>query len=310
MKNIFKTHIASAHIVPLLSVVVFVMAIVFVSCGNDGDIIGSAIEEPSGLPVEMVWVPGGSFNMGEGFGSGGLHTTVSGFYIGKYPVTQAQYHAVMGTNPSEFATTKGKPSMKGETDRNRPVEKVSWYSAVEFCNKLSEMEGLPPYYTIDKTIGSDTNNIHPSDALKWLVTRNDSSVGYRLPTWAEWEYAATGGNGSPGQYVYAGSNDLEPVAWCRSNSSQQTHEVGLKAPNGLGIYDMSGNVSEWCWNWDVGGKYPNEVQVNPLGPVSGAFRVICGGSWYSNEIYLRSFGWSYCPPYIAMNDIGFRVVRR
>ena len=164
-----------------------------------------------------------------------VHTvTVSTFYIGKYEVTQGLYESVMGANPSEF---------KG--DNNLPVENVTWYNAVSFCNKLSEKEGRQAVYTIDGT----------------TVTADWSKNGYRLPTEAEWEYAAKGGNGSPGNYLYAGSNNVDDVAWYSGNSSNTPHVVGKAKPNGLGIYDMSGNVWEWCWDWYS--DYSSEAQSDP-----------------------------------------------
>jgi formylglycine-generating enzyme required for sulfatase activity len=270
-----------------LIVVLFCAALaVFTACPE-------AEPVPIGLPVEMVQVGGGSFLMGDtaggGFGEGPLHTvTLTGFYMGKYEVTQAQYEAVMGvgSNPSFFKRD------------NYPVHSVSWYSAVEFCNAFSERGGLTPCYTIDKTTGSEE--------WEWLVTRNTAANGYRLPTEAEWEYAAKGGNGSPGNYKYSGSDTVGKVAWYKGNTGgDKTRMVGTKSPNGLGLYDMSGNVWEWCWDWY--GDYSSEAQTDPEGPFSGFGRVIRGGSWLSVagdtcSAYRRSHlgrSWS----------VGFRIAR-
>jgi formylglycine-generating enzyme required for sulfatase activity len=256
---------------------------------------------------EMVRVPGGSFQMGDTAGGGRdnerpVHTvTQSDFYMGKYEVTQAQYQAVMGNNPSKFKG--GLPAQAG----NLPDECVCWYDAIEFCNKLSAREGLTPYYTINKTVGSDPNNENEYDDLKWLVTRNTSADGYRLPTEAEWEYAAKGGNGSPGNYKYAGSNNVDEVAWYRDNSNSTTHEVGKKAPNGLGLYDMSGNVWEWCWDWD--GRYSSEAQTDPMGASSGSYRVIRGGRWDFSAEDVRSAFRGYFFPNFRYKSGGFRLVR-
>jgi uncharacterized repeat protein (TIGR02543 family) len=244
----------------------------------------------SGTPgYEMVYVPGGSFQMGDTAGGGyvwelPVHTvTMTGFYMGKYEVTQAQYQSVMGTNPSE---------LNGYTDSpNRPVERVSWYDAVEFCNKLSEREGLQPVYTITSA----------------TVTVNWSNNGYRLPTEAQWEYAAKGGNDSPGNYTYAGSNNPDEVAWYWENSGG-THEVGTKVPNGLGIYDMSGNVEEWCWDWYE--DYPSEAQTNPTGASSwSGGRVLRGGGWDKSAQSVRSANRGSYAPSGRNNDLGFRLVR-
>jgi len=172
----------------------------------------------------FVFVEGGTFQMGSNDGDSDekpVHSvTVSSFYVGKFEVTQKEYQNVMGKNPSYF---------KGE---NNPVENVTWYDAVKYCNKRSEKEGRTPSYNING------NN----------VTCDFSANGYRLPTEAEWEYAARGGNKSQ-NYKYSGSNKIGDVAWYDSNSGLRTHPVGQKAPNELGIYDMTGNVWEWCWDW-------------------------------------------------------------
>jgi len=260
--------------------------------------------------LSMVQVPGGSFSMGNPNSSVGesderpVHTvTLTAFYISIYEVTQEQYEAVTGINPSAFTTANEEPPAAGETEGKRPVEYVTWYDAVEFCNKLSEKEGRQPVYTIS---GRTPATGYPITSA--TVTQDMSKNGYRLPTESEWEYAARGGNASPGNYLYAGSNDLDAVAWYEDNSDDITHEVGKKAPNSLGIYDMSGNVSEWCWDWY--GTYPSTPQVDPTGRVSGNCRIIRGGVFYEPTEFLRSaYRWlDY--PYEYYGDVGFRVVRR
>jgi len=259
--------------------------------------------------IEMVYVPSGSFEMGKELGTAGsgdntpVHTvTLTGFYMGKYQVTQAQYQAVMGTNPSYFSSNPA----SGDVQGNRPVEQVSWYDAIEFCNALSIKEGLSPYYSIDK-VNKDPNNTNSWDDMKWTVTRNSTANGYRLPTEAQWEYAAKGGNGTPGNYTYSWSNTVGDVAWYWENSNSITHEVGKKQPNGLGIYDMSGNVWEWCWDWY--GSYSSGAQTDPQGAASGDFRVVRGGSWYDVASSTRSVLRSYDNPYGRRYDVGFRLVR-
>lgn len=260
------------------------------------------MKKPEGAPSGMVWVPGGSFQM---LSDDGKNTklpvqsvTLSGFYIGTYEVTQEQYEAVLGSNPSTFTS-----GAAGEVQEKRPVETVSWYDAAAFCNKLSEQEGLAPYYTIDKTEGSDTNNTSPSDPFKWLVTRNAGANGYRLPTEAQWEYAARYG----GNYHYAGSGNVDSVAWYDDNSGNKTHEVGKKAPNGLGLYDMSGNVWEWCWDWYD--DYSGEAQNDPVGASSGSYRVVRGGSWANSAQFERSAVRNYDNPSSRHYGLGFRLVR-
>ncbi len=183
--------------------------------------------------------------------------TVSSFWIGKYEVTQKEWQEVMGSNPSNW---------KGD---NLPVEQISWNDAVDYCNKRSIKEGLSPCYS-----GSGAG-----------ITCNWNADGYRLPTEAEWEFAARGGVYSKG-YKYSGSNDLGSVAWYTDNSGSKTHSVGSKAANELGIHDMSGNVFEWCWDW-YGSYYSSSPNNNPTGPDSEILRLSRGGGWNVNAFGLR-----------------------
>jgi formylglycine-generating enzyme len=251
------------------------------------------LEEGSDVPDNMVFVQGGTFQMGsnEQNGAKPIHSvTVSDFFIGKTEVTQKEWRDIMGSNPSGF---------KGD---NLPVEKVSWYDAVEFCNKKSRAEGLTLCYT-----GSGKN------------TKCDFSAnGYRLPTEAEWEYAARGGykysgwvfvsrgrNSSRG-HKYSGSNSIEDVAWYISNSNNRTHFVGTKQANELGLYDMSGNVREWCNDWYE--AYSSSSQTNPNGASSGSFRVYRGGSWdYGAEDCRIAIRYGRNPA-ISYGYLGFRIV--
>ena len=237
------------------------------------------------LPKNMIYVEGGSFMMGSKDGHDDerpVHkVTVSSFWIGKYEVTQKEWKEVMGNNLS---------NQKGD---NLPVEQVSWYDAVEYCNYRSIAEGLLPCYR------GKGDNI----SCDWTAN------GYRLPTEAEWEYAARGGIMSKG-YKYSGSDNINAVAWYYNNSGGKTHTFGTKAANELGIYDMSGNVWEWCWDWYSNSYYSSIPANNPTGPTSGASRVRRGGSWYDrssgNAVSSRSFGSAYRG---SSNDLGFRVCR-
>ena len=233
-------------------------------------------------PEGFVLVEAGTFRMGSTNGSNDekpVHSvTISrAYYISKYEVTQKEWKEVMGTNPSHF---------KGD---NLPVENVSWYDAVEFCNALSRKEGLKPAY-----LGSREN------------IRCDFSVnGYRLPTEAEWEYAARGGNKSRG-FTKAGSNSVWNVGWLGANSGGRTHDVGRMSPNELGIYDMSGNVWEWCWDWWE--DYTSDSVTDPRGPSVGAYRISRGGSWFgTNDLRVAYRGEDH--PSLRYNTDGFRVVR-
>jgi formylglycine-generating enzyme required for sulfatase activity len=235
--------------------------------------------------MQMVSIPGGTFTMGctseqTNCYSDELPThqvTLSSYSIGKYEITQKQWREVMGTNPSYF------------TGDNKPVEQVSWYEVVAFCNALSIREGFTPAYTINGT----------------TVSCNFLSNGYRLPTEAEWEYAARGGAQSPNTQ-YSGSNMLSEVAWYNSNSSSTTHDVGTKLPNQLGIYDMSGNV--WEWVWDYSGSYTSASQTNPTGPTSGSDRRLRGGSWNNNAENCRSANRNNNNPDNRNNNNGARVL--
>jgi formylglycine-generating enzyme required for sulfatase activity len=269
-------------------------------------------------PIEMIYVPGGSFQMGSNnsldYDASPPHTvTLTGFYMGKYEVTQAQWQAVMGTTIQQLQTAAlGGSTYYGRGD-NYPVYYVSWYDALVFCNKLSIVEGLTPAYRISgSTDPSSWGRSNPTwDAVEVV----SGSTGYRLPTEAQWEYAARGGNGSPGDYTYSGSNAVDDVAWYEDNIPSQTpgnsgygtQPVGTKQPNGLGIYDMSGNVGEWCWDWY--GNYPSTEQTNPVGASSGSRRVLRGGSWGSTAQDVRSAHRSSVTPFIPGSDgLGFRLL--
>jgi formylglycine-generating enzyme required for sulfatase activity len=214
---------------------------------------------------DMVDVEGGEFRMGSIDGrknESPVHfVTLSDFRIGKYPVTQKQWNAVMDNNP---------PSGNRKGD-NYPVENVSLSDAQKFCNALSEKTGKR----------------------------------YRLPTEAEWEYAARGGKKRK-NYKYSGSNSLNEVGWYCENSDRTTYEVGEKEANELGIYDMSGNVWEWCSDWY--GDYSNERQEDPTGPSCGSDRIIRGGSWNSNANVCRSTHRGAINPEDRHPSLGFRVV--
>ncbi len=220
------------------------------------------------LVNNMVYVEGGTFVMGATSEQGSeadndekpTHSvTLSSYYIGKYEVTQAEWRAVMGSNPSYF---------KGD---NLPVENVSWNDCQEFIRKLNSLTGK----------------------------------NFRLPTEAEWEFAARGGNNSRG-YKYSGSNDIGSVAWYDGNSGSKTHPVGQKSPNELGLYDMSGNVWAWCQDWY--GSYSSSSQTNPTGPNSGSYRVNRGGGWDYLAGRCRVSNRDICTPGLSAAFLGLRLV--
>jgi len=246
------------------------------------------------IPENFVFVEGGTFH------NGTSNVTLSSFYIDKYELTQAEYQAVMGVNPSAFS---GYP--------NRPVEQVSWFNAIEYCNRRSMLEGLTPCYSygIHGTNPDDwPTGWNTSDANHTNVSCNWAANGYRLPTEMEWMFAAKGGNQSQG-YTYSGSNDINAVAWYSGNNTPYgTKDVGIKDSNELGTFDMGGNVFEWVWDI-YESSYPSVAQTDPHGATSGAHRVLRGGSWYSNANYctLLARFWDYTTR--INSNYGFRLVR-
>jgi len=252
--------------------------------------------------IEFAFIKGGSFSMGSkdaysSYTEKPVHkVTVAQFYMSIYEVTQKQYFEIMGKNYSNF---------KGE---NLPVEKVTWYDAVEFCNKLSIKNGLNPYYKINKDI-NDPNYNYPgvwrAGEARYMVSILGGN-GFHLPTEAEWEYACRAGTSTKyywgdkinGDYCWYGGNG--------GNSDEKTHPVGEKIPNTFGLYDMSGNVSEWCWDWF--GPYSKDPSKNPQGALMGETRVIRGGSWdddgNGSNVSIR---FNNCPGKLS-DEYGIRVI--
>jgi len=287
----------------LSAVIAVMVAVTMMGCASSSKKSQSEAEaeganaSESTVLVEMVSVKGGSFSMGSESGESDEYpvhgASVGSFKMSKTEVTQAAYKKIMKKNPSYFV---------GE---NLPVEKVSWYDAVVFCNKLSAYEGLTPCYTSGGT----------TDTSKWAaqaaVTCNFNANGYRLPTEAEWEYAARGGTAKE-SFLYAGSDSIDEVAWYEANSENKTHEVGTKNPNSLGLFDMSGNVWEWCWDYYSEDFYRGGSQKDTKGPSSGEKRVLRGGSrsnsYGDGSSVCRVTNRNYANPSERYYLNGFRVV--
>jgi formylglycine-generating enzyme required for sulfatase activity len=247
------------------------------------------------IPDNFIHVEGGTFLMGSSNGnsneSPAHEVTVNSFIIGKYPVTQKEWYEVMGSTVTQQRDMVNKLyPLRGVGD-NYPMYYVNWYEALEYCNKRSLTEGLSPVYRISKNFA----------ACDWRAN------GYRLPTEAEWEYAAKGGNMDSIVFDYSGGNSADEAVWYMKNSGDAAHPVGMKKPNSLGLYDMSGNVWEWCW--DRFDKYPLDAQTNPRGAYEGSKRVIRGGCWLLPALRARSSFRCSGIPSLGNYNKGFRVAR-
>ena len=260
----------------------------------------SALASPAGSNDNFALVNGGTFQMGspasepERSSDEIQHSvTVGSFYMAKTEVTQQEYQAVMGNNPSE---TKGD---------NLPVTNITWYDAIQYCNKLSEAEGLTPCYTIAGT----------------TVTWDKSANGYRLPTEAEWEYAARANTTTPfsfGDYVHNsdancynayGYNNDASGNWVNGSDAylRRTVAVDQYAANAYGLYNMHGNAAEWVWDWYS--TYDSQASTNPTGPESGNAKVVRGGGWNDHPKHIRSAYRGAHPADVSLYSIGVRPVR-
>ena len=256
------------------------LMMVGISAGAQQNVITIKVK---GVSFKMVKVQGGTFTMGATperdsdvyYHEKPAHrVTLSSYYIGETEVTQTLWMAVMGSNPSELPSVGTSVALEMSSLYRAvdiyPVVNVSWNDCQTFIEKLNQLTGRK----------------------------------FRLPTEAEWEFAARGGNKSKG-YKYSGSNTIGDVAWYGGNSGETTHPVKDKAPNELGIYDMSGNVQEWCQDWK--GDYSSSAQTNPKGPGSGSYRVLRGGCWYSSDLECRTAIRPSYAPTAAGNYLGFRL---
>jgi len=258
----------------------------------EGDTVPETLTHPAG--GDMIFIPAGTFDMGcttsqQTYGNCDsdetpVHsvTLTHDFYIGETEVTQGEYQAVMGSNPSCFEGC-------GSTC---PVDCVNWHDAAEYANTLSRVDGLTECFTCSNGICSTPRNPYTCD-------------GYRLPTEAEWEYAARAGT----DYVFSGSNTVGDVSWYKSNSDSDTHSVARKDHNDWGLYDMSGNVYEWVWDWYDSSYYSSSPSFDPGGDARGSTRVWRGGSWHRDASESRVSFRQGGDPWLRGNEIGFRLAR-
>jgi formylglycine-generating enzyme required for sulfatase activity len=257
----------------------------------------SVVDSLTFMDALMVPVAGGTFT------AGSTLTTISSFYIDKYEVTYELWTAVK-TWGATHGYTDLPTGINGydPVGTNNPVTEVNWYDVIKWCNARSEKDGLTPVYYTSNTLATvyrtSTLDLLP-DCVKWTAN------GYRLPTEAEWEFAARGGNSTHG-YTYSGSSTVGNVAWYYCDN---TNTVGQKSANELGIYDMSGNVWEWCWDW-YGSAYPSGGTTDPKGPSTTlSYRLLRGGSWFGLEGQCRVDYRFDAYPTLRPNYNGFRCVQ-
>ncbi|MBU1070591.1 SUMF1/EgtB/PvdO family nonheme iron enzyme [Myxococcota bacterium] len=259
----------------------------------------------------LKYVPGGTFQRDP---TPTNLSTVSAFWMSRYEITRAQWASVTGwSDPSDIGASSG---------TGDPVQMMSWYDAIAFCNKLSLLEGLTPVYVVSGVDFSTLtySQIPATDDATWnAATVNWAAEGYRLPTEMEWMWAAMGADttnpGATNTTGFArafagstGSNVIDDYAWYMTNSSGKTHPAGTKIPNELGLFDLSGNVYERVWDWH--GTYPTGPVTDYPGPASGTHGEVRGGSWRLNASYCEVAIRIMDPQHSRSNDVGFRVVRR
>ena len=265
----------------------------------------------SNIPEGFVEIPAASITGSENWTPysnifvSGRKLNIEAFWMSDHQVTREEYKNVVGSDPSTAsAYDKDGNKLTGSAVGNNPVTNVSWYDVIVYCNKRSINEGLTPCYTINgSTDPTSWGTVPTYTSITWNAATCDFTAnGYRLPTEAEWELAARGEE----SYNYAGSDNIDDVAWYTGNTNDTgTREVKTKKPNGYGLYDMSGNVREWCWDWksDISSSTPE------TGVSSGSYRCLRGGSWYDCADFCAVAYRDYGIPDYRYSYYGFRLVR-
>jgi len=285
--------------------------------GDDDDSAGdddSADDDDSGpdclstttvQDIDLIHICGGSFDMGCtaeqsscGADESPVHTVTLSrdFWLGRTEVTQEQWQALIGNNPSHHSSC----------GLDCPVENLNWYEALAFANAVSAAAGLPECFELGDCTNTPGNGM---DCGSVAVNSDTGSLydceGFRTPTEAEWEYAAR----SEAALLYAGSDSIDEVGWYDGNSSASTHPVAQKQANGWGLYDMSGNVWEWSWDWYDASYYPTSPATDPQGPGPTVFRTYRGGAWYAPAEYLRVARRNHDDPENFNFGLGLRLAR-
>ncbi|MBM4068969.1 MAG: formylglycine-generating enzyme family protein [Planctomycetes bacterium] len=280
-----------------------------------------AVRRSQSTGLTMVVIDAGEFQMGAPQAERGRRQDelqhrvriTSSFLLGAHEVSQAEYRKVMKADPSWFRSDgPGKDRLAALDTARFPVERASWYDAIEFCNRLSKLDGYKPYYKVAE-VKTEDGTI--KSARVTIVGGN----GYRLPTEAEWEYACRAGTRSPYHFGFAITSRQANVKTAGSTGGygvpttptglERTTKVGSYAPNHWGLYDMHGNVAEWCWDWYHQDYYKQSPVNDPSGPATGTHRVLRGGSWLVSNGSSRSANRVFLIPADKHFDAGFRVAR-